>query len=97
VRSGQSGNFDDPALAGLKQEIELVLRDKSALCFISTKDMNTLPNRWEKMGGITLQEGRWLDLTDYEEARPVCMINSSFALFRDLAVGDTLTREDKCR
>jgi len=71
--------------------MELVLRNQSALLFVSTKDMAALPNRWETRWGISLKEGRWLDLTDYEEARPVCVIHANFALLRGLVVGDTIT------
>jgi len=73
------------------EDILLNWDEQRALNIIPTKDMSALPIVLDSASGICLTDGRWLDSTDDELGKTVCVINEELASRRGLQVGDTLT------
>ncbi len=83
-------NWDDPALAALKNDIEQQEAEKRAMLVIGTRDMSAMPCFLESSRSYRLQSGRWLDQTDERDGRQSCVISNRFAQARGLSVGDSL-------
>jgi len=85
------GETVDTAAFGLCRELELVRHVQSAMYIRTTRDMTAMPNVEEDIGVISLIDGRFIDLDDYQNARPVVVIHRHFAQRRQVGVGDTIT------
>lgn len=91
VEPEESVDLEAPELAGLKEELELLRENQSAMLVTGTKDMSALPNVQQVSQWYYLAEGRWLNRDDDRSARKVCVVHSEFADLRGLSVGDTIT------
>lgn len=90
---GQEIDWDDPALRGVKRELDWAYDNQHALEVITTKDMSAMPDVHESVRSIFLTDGRWLDSADQEAGSRVCVVNVGFAQLRGLSVGDVLPLE----
>lgn len=90
VEPGESIDLDAPELAQLRNDLEVLRENQSAMLVTATKDMSALPNVQQVARYYYLADGRWLTLDDDQNALPVCVIHSEFANLRGLSVGDTL-------
>ena len=91
VEPGESVNLESPELDGLREELELLRENLSAMLVVGTKDMSAMPNVQQVSKTYYLAEGRWLDRNDDRNTRKVCVVHQEFANFRGLSVGDTIT------
>ena len=91
VEPGESVNLESPELDGLREELELLRENLSAMLVVGTKDMSAMPNVQQVSKTYYLAEGRWLDRNDDRNTRMVCVVHQEFANFRGLSVGDTIT------
>lgn len=91
VEAGERIDLESPELAGLREELEVLRENLSAMLVVGTKDMSAMPNVQQASKLYYLEEGRWLDQEDDRQARKVCVVHREFADFRGLSVGDTIT------
>jgi len=91
VAPGETVNFSALGLESLSDEFEGLRLNQSTIRLETTVDMTAVPYTQVNVGIHRIVEGRAIDRTDYEEARPVAVINDSFARVRGIQVGDTLT------
>lgn len=90
VPSGTSVNFDDPAYARVKENIDILKQNLHSLVVIATADMSAMPSAQEISRNYYLTDGRWLTRQDDLEQRNVCVVRQQFATLRGLTVGDTI-------
>ncbi len=91
VKPGEDADFDDPALAEVKNLLDVTRENQSAMTVIATKDMTAMPDFQEEARSYLLAEGRWLDRSDDLNERKVCVVHSEFASMRGFQLGDMLT------
>lgn len=84
-------DWEDPALDGLWDAVEVIRENQSAMAVIGSKDMSALPRMQEVIQDYYLAKGRWLNQEADLLGRQVCVIHKNFAALRGLDVGDTLT------
>ncbi|MEN6593377.1 MAG: FtsX-like permease family protein [Clostridiaceae bacterium] len=90
VPSGTSVNFDDPAYARVKENIDILKQNLHSIYVTATTDMSAMPSTQEVSRYYYLTEGRWLTRQDDLEQRNVCVVQQQFASIRGLSVGDTI-------
>ena len=83
-------DWDVPALAALKHDMDKQEADKRAMMVIGTRDMSAMPCFLETSRSYSLQSGRWLCQADEQEGLRSCVISNRFAQARGLSVGDSL-------
>ena len=83
-------DWNDSALAALKNDIDKQEIEKSAMMVIGTRDMSAMPCFLESSRSYHLQSGRYLDQTDEQNGLLHCVISNRFAQARGLSVGDQL-------
>lgn len=81
----------DTAALGLCRQLEFARHVQSAVHLRTTKDMVAMPSAQEDLGLLSLIDGRFVDMDDYLNARPVVAIHRHFAQRRQIGVGDTIT------
>jgi ABC-type antimicrobial peptide transport system permease subunit len=91
VAEGAEVDFNDPTLADIKNEIDILNENQHALYVIATLDMSALPTMQESAHKYYLVEGRWLNRQDDLEARKVIVIRAGLAHIRGLELGDKIT------
>ncbi|MEN6419891.1 MAG: FtsX-like permease family protein [Clostridiaceae bacterium] len=90
VPPGTSVNFDDPAVARVKENIDVLKQNLHSLEVTATADMSAMPSTQEVSRYYYLTDGRWLTRQDDLEQRNVCLVQQQFASIRGLSVGDTI-------
>ncbi len=90
VPHGTSVNFDDAAVAQVKENIDVLEQNLHSIYVIATADMSAMPLTQEVSRYYYLTDGRWLTRQDDLEQRNVCVVRQQFASFRGLSVGDTI-------
>lgn len=86
----ESINFNDPELAPLKNEIDVLNENLHTLGIIATSDMSAMPLVQEASHRYILSEGRWLNHQDDLDGNKVIVVPEDFALKRGLQLGDEL-------
>jgi len=72
-------------------EMEFSRHVQSAVYLRTTKDMAQMPLAQESLDIMRLWEGRYIDMDDYLNARPVVVIQRRFAERRGVGLGDTIS------
>jgi len=85
------GETVDTVALGLCQTLEYVRHVQSAVYLRTTRDMTYLPYALEGLGPLSLLYGRLLDIEDYRNARPVIVVERTFAERRQVNIGDSIT------
>jgi len=85
------GETVDTVALGLCRQLEFARHAQSAVYLRTTRDMTAMPYAQEGMDLLRLREGRFLDLDDYLNARPVIVVHRNFASRRGVGIGDTIT------
>ena len=91
LADGTEVDFNDPSLADIKNEIDILNENQHTLNVIATRDMSALPQFQESERIHYLVEGRWLNHQDDLESRKVIVITAGLANIRGLKLGDTIT------
>ena len=91
LQEGEQADLDDPRLAGLKNELEIIDQNQHTLEVIGTADLSAAPRTQQSSRLNYLTEGRWLTREDHLGQRKVCVLHQEFADIRGLAVGDMVT------
>ena len=79
VDEGKEVDFNDPTLAYVKNEIDILIDNQHALLIVATKDMSALPLMQESARTYYLVEGRWLNRQDDLEGRKAMVITAGLA------------------
>jgi len=85
------GETVDTVALGMCQQLEFARHAQTAVHLRTTRDMRLMPTAQEGRDLISLWEGRFIDMDDYLNARPVVVVNRQFARRRNVGVGDTIT------
>lgn len=93
VREGDTVDYSDKKLAGLKEHLELVNANQRAMQIYGTKDMSLMPYVQESSRVYYLVDGRWLNREDDLNKKNVCVVHSFFADWRGLSLGDKINIE----
>jgi len=93
VPQGEMVDLFTPGLENLEEEIEGLRLSQSTVRVETTVDMTAVPYMQPTVGVHRIVEGRAIDRSDYEVARPVAVIHNQFANIRDISVGDTIRIE----
>jgi len=91
VAEGAEVDFNDPDLADIKNEIDILNENQHALNVKAAKDMSALTQMQESARHYYLVKGRWLNRQDDLEARNVMVITAGLAQIRGLELGHTIT------
>ncbi|MDX9771462.1 MAG: ABC transporter permease [Tenuifilaceae bacterium] len=91
LAQGAELDFNDPALAGIKNEIDILNENQHALYIFGSADMSAMPPMQESARMYFLTDGRWLNHQDDLNQNRVIVIQKDFADLRKLRVGDTIT------
>jgi ABC-type lipoprotein release transport system permease subunit len=90
LAEGESVNFNDPEMAAIKNEVDVLNENLHTLSIITTTDMSAMPEMQEVSRVNYLTEGRWLNHQDDLDANKVIVVPSEFAEMRDLKLGDEI-------
>ena len=90
VEPGAYIDLEAPELASMKAELAVLRQNLRTLQVIGTKDMTSLPQIQTAAREYTILEGRGIELQDYENGNPVCVVSAGYAIHAGLEVGDTL-------
>lgn len=87
---GESIDFSDPALASIKNQIDILNENLHTLWIYTTADMSAMPQMQESARVYYLLEGRWLTHQDHLDANRVIVIPEELASMNELQLGDDL-------
>ena len=93
VKEGDTVDYSNRKLAGLKEHLEIVAQNQRAMEVHGTKDMSLMPPFQESSRTYYLVDGRWLDREDDLNKKNVCVVHSFFAEWRGLSLGDKINIE----
>ena len=85
------GETMDTTALGMCRQLEFVRHAQSSVYLRTTRDMRLMPTAQEGRDLLSPWAGRFIDMDDYLNARPVVVINRRFAQRRSLEIGDTIT------
>ena len=91
VPTGEQVDFTNSELSHLPNILEILDENQRTMSVAATVDMSAMPVTQEASDMWFLQEGRWLNLADYENENSVAVVHWLFASMRDLSIGDTIT------
>ncbi len=86
----ESIDLSDPALASIKNQIDILNENLQTLWIYTTADMSAMPQMQESARVYYLLEGRWLNHQDHLDANKVIVIPEELASMNDLQLGDEL-------
>ncbi len=87
---GESIDISDPALASIKNQIDILNENLHTQWIYTTADMSAMPQMQESARVYYLLEGRWLTHQDHLDANRVIVIPEELASMNDLQLGDEL-------
>lgn len=87
---GESIDFSDPALASIKNQIDILNENLHTQWIFTTADMSAMPQMQESARVYYLLEGRWLNHQDNLDANKVIVIPEELARLNELQLGDKL-------
>jgi len=87
---GESIDFCDPALASIKNQIDILNENLHTQWIYTTADMSAMPQMQESARVYYLLEGRWLNHQDNLNANKVIVIPEELARLNELQLGDKL-------
>jgi hypothetical protein len=90
VAKGASIDFSDPAMASIKNEIDVLNENLHTLTIIATTDMSAMPRTQEASRMYYLTEGRWLNHQDDLAGSRVIVVPENFVKFRGFKLGDEI-------
>jgi hypothetical protein len=90
LASGASIDFSTPAMASIKNDIDILNENLHALGIITTVDMSAIPITQETSREYYLVEGRWLNHQDELAESKVIVVPNDFADMRDFKLGDEI-------
>jgi len=87
---GESIDLSDPALASIKNQIDILNENLHTQWIYTTADMSAMPQMQESARVYYLLEGRWLTHQDHLDANRVIVVNEELASMNELQLGDEL-------
>jgi ABC-type lipoprotein release transport system permease subunit len=90
LAEGAELDFNNPSLAEIKNEIDILNENQHALFLFGTADLSAMPQMQESARMYFLTDGRWLNRHDDLEQNRVIVIQKDFADLRKLRVGDMI-------
>lgn len=87
---GESIDLNDPALASIKNQIDILNENLHTQWIYTTADMSAMPQMQESARVYYLLEGRWLTHQDHLDANRVIVVNEELASMNELQLGDEL-------
>jgi ABC-type lipoprotein release transport system permease subunit len=91
VEAGADVDLSAPAMASIKNDIDILNENQHTLTLVGTADMSAMPLMQQSSHVFYLVDGRWLNHEDELEGRRVIAINQSLADARQLKLGDTIS------
>jgi len=88
--AGASIDFSDPAMATIKNEIDVLNENLHVLTIFATADMSAMPQMQEASRIYYLTAGRWLNHQDDLDGNKAIVVPQEFADLRDLQLGDEI-------
>ncbi len=90
LASGASIDFSTPAMASIKNDIDILNENLHVLAIITTADMSAMPIFQESSREYYLTQGRWLNHQDELAESKVIVVPNDFADMRDFKLGDEI-------
>ena len=90
LEDGESIDFSDPALASIKNQIDILNENLHTLWIYTTTDMSAMPQMQESARVYYLLEGRWLNHQDNLDGNRVIVVPEELARLNELQLGDEL-------
>lgn len=90
IANGASIDFSDPAMAPIKNKIDILNENLHTLNIIATADMSAMPMTQEASRFYFLTEGRWLNRQDNLDGNKVIVVTEDFATMRGFKLGDEI-------
>jgi hypothetical protein len=90
LANGSSIDFSTPAMAAIKNEIDVLNENLHTLSIIATADMSAMPRTQEAARWYYLTGGRWLNHQDDRARAKVIVVPQYFASQRGLKMGDEI-------
>lgn len=87
---GESIDFNNPSLASIKNQIDILNENLHTLWIYTTTDMSAMPQMQESARVYYLLEGRWLNHQDNLEGNRVIVVPEELARLNELQLGDEL-------
>lgn len=90
LEEGADIDFNDPALAPFKNEIDVLNENLHTLGIITTVDMSAIPYMQEASRYYYLTAGRWLNHQDHLDGNKIIVVPEDFAKRRGFQLEDEL-------
>jgi ABC-type lipoprotein release transport system permease subunit len=90
VANGASIDFSDPAIAPIKNRIDILNENLHTVNIIATADMSAIPKMQEASRYYYLTAGRWLNHQDDLDGNKVIVVPEDFATMRGFELGDEI-------
>ena len=90
LADGASVDFSAPAMAALKNKIDILNENLHTLNLIATTDLSALPETQEAARYFYLTAGRWLNHQDDLDENKVIVVPEHFATMRGFELGDEI-------
>ena len=90
MANGASVDFSDPAMAAIKNRIDILNENLHTLNIVATADMSAMPWAQESSRFYFLTAGRWLNHQDDLAGNKVIVVPEDFAAMRDFTLGDEI-------
>ncbi|PKO08810.1 MAG: hypothetical protein CVU40_13490 [Chloroflexi bacterium HGW-Chloroflexi-2] len=87
---GESIDLSDPALASIKNQIDILNENLHTQWIYTTADMSAMPQLQESARVFYLLEGRWLNHQDHLDVNRVIVIPEGLARLNDLQLDDEM-------
>jgi ABC-type antimicrobial peptide transport system permease subunit len=90
MAKGASIDFSDPAMAAIKNKIDILNENLHTLNIIATADLSAMPKTQEASRFYYLTAGRWLNHQDDLARNKVIVVPEDFATMRGFELGDEI-------
>ena len=90
ITNGASIDFSDPAMAAIKNKIDILNENLHTLNIIATADLSAMPKMQETSRLYYLTAGRWLSHQDDLDGNKVIVVPEDFAAMRGFTLGDEI-------
>jgi ABC-type antimicrobial peptide transport system permease subunit len=87
---GASIDFSKPAMASIKNQIDVLNENLHTLSILATADMSAMPQMQAASRKYYLTAGRWLNHQDDRSGNKVIVVRQEFADLRGLQLGDEI-------
>jgi ABC-type antimicrobial peptide transport system permease subunit len=90
IADGATIDFNDPAMAAIKNKIDILNENLHTLNIIATADLSAMPKTQEASRFYYLTAGRWLNHQDDLARNKVIVVPEDFATMRGFELGDEI-------